>query len=80
MARRAGGHARARIWADLRPEPSYAEAERADSRTFAWTFSMPARRRAGSSVSLAGDYRFRVSIPTAAGESMEVTTGTFTVE
>ncbi|MEQ8461675.1 MAG: neutral/alkaline non-lysosomal ceramidase N-terminal domain-containing protein [Sandaracinaceae bacterium] len=68
------------IWADLRPEPSYAEVERADSRTFAWTFNMPARRRAGSSVSLAGDYRFRVSIPTAAGESMEVTTGTFTVE
>lgn len=67
------------LWVDLAPEPTYAETARASERSFAWTFTMPARRRAGASVTLSGAYRFRVSVPTASG-ALEVTTGEFTIE
>ena len=68
------------LWIDMVATPSYADVERAMSRTFAWTFHFPVSRRAATTIPrLRGDYRFRVAIPTESG-SMEITTGTFTVE
>lgn len=64
-------------WIDLRPTPTYAEAERAE-RTFAWTVHYPVATRAGSAAVLSGRYRFSVRVPTSAGETT-VTTGAFTV-
>ncbi len=68
------------IWADLTPTPGYAEQARATEREFAWTFTMPASRRAATATSdlSGGTYRFVVRVPTAAGV-LEVSTGAFTV-
>lgn len=68
------------MWMELAPTPSYAEMERSETRSFAWTFHFPISRRARTSIPelTGGTYRFSVRIPTTAGE-MTVTTGTFTV-
>jgi hypothetical protein len=65
-------------WIDLATTPPYAETERVETRTFAWTVSYPVRSRAGSTVSLEGSYRFRVHVP-ATGGDLDVTTDAFTV-
>ncbi|MCA9609819.1 MAG: neutral/alkaline non-lysosomal ceramidase N-terminal domain-containing protein [Myxococcales bacterium] len=69
------------LWRDLAVSPTYADVERAETRTFSWTFHFPVTRRTRTGIpALSGDYRFRVRVPMAGGEPMEITTGTFTVE
>lgn len=60
----------------LTPEPSYADAPDAGSRTFRWQFSFPVRHRQDVGLpELAGSYRFQVDLP----DGTSATTRTFTV-
>jgi hypothetical protein len=68
------------FWVDLKPEPGYRENRNAASRTFLWTFSMPAAQTVAGFVPdlRGGTYRLRVSIPSAGGAA-EVTSGAFAI-
>lgn len=68
------------FWIDLLPQPKYSEQRNAPSRTFLWTFSMPAAQTVPGLLPdlKGGTYRLRVSIPTAAG-STEVVSSSFTI-
>jgi hypothetical protein len=68
------------FWVDLVPQPGYRASPSATSRTFLWTFSMPAAQTVpGLLPELSGGtYRLRVSIPTA-GESVAVSSSAFTI-
>lgn len=68
------------FWVDLKPEPGYRAERNAASRTFLWTFSMPAAQAVPGLLPdlKGGTYRLRVSIPTSAGP-VEVQSSVFTV-
>lgn len=68
------------FWIDLQPEPGYSEDRNAASRTFLWTFSMPAAQTVpGLLPDLSGGtYRLRVTIPTSDG-TVEVRSAAFTI-
>lgn len=68
------------LWLELSPRPGYAEVMPAPEREFAWTFHFPVSRKVPASFGeLSGTYRFRVEIPTTAGETLSVETGSFEV-
>jgi hypothetical protein len=68
------------FWVDLVPQPGYRASPSATSRTFLWTFSMPAAQTVPGLLPevSGGPYRLRVSIPTA-GESVAVSSSAFTI-
>ncbi len=64
----------------LVPEPGYADAPDASSRTFRWIFEMPVRHQTDVKIpDLTGDYQIEVSIPSVDGTLTPSTTRTFTV-
>jgi len=68
------------FWVDLLPQPGYRAVRTATSRTFLWTFSMPAAQTVpGLLPDLnGGTYRLRVSVP-ADGGNVEVQSAPFTI-
>jgi hypothetical protein len=68
------------FWVDLRPLPGYREDRNATSRSFLWTFSMPAVQTVPGLLPdlRGGTYRLRVSIPTIAGTT-EADSAPFTI-
>ncbi|MEZ4320057.1 MAG: neutral/alkaline non-lysosomal ceramidase N-terminal domain-containing protein [Myxococcota bacterium] len=81
---RAGGHAidsdGEAFTVELVPDPSYAEAPDAQSRTFRWIFEMPVRHQHAVGLpDLVGTYRIQVSIPLADGTLQSAMSSPFTV-
>jgi hypothetical protein len=68
------------FYVDLIPTPSYKDEPAANSRQFAWRFSMPVRHKHDIGLpELAGSYRLSVALPTAGGDAKTVTSAAFAV-